>query len=106
MLEPLAEVDHASHQHELGADERLGDSDAEWRVGNVLRMENCGLEIDDGGEANVEIDRNGQKFPQFIDCPLLEICLRGTPAFHPNLQHYPVVANRPLDLLDAGLVDD
>jgi hypothetical protein len=72
LLTPFTEVNCVPDAHELGADQSLDSSDTEWREGYPVRLEDCGLEICEGGKADIEIGGNNQKFPQLIGCPLAE----------------------------------
>jgi hypothetical protein len=69
LLTPFTEVNCVPDAHELGADQSLDSSDTEWREGYPVRLEDCGLEICEGGKADIEIGGNNQKFPQLIGCP-------------------------------------
>src|SRR5215469_11947099 len=78
---PFTEMNCVPHAHELSEDQSLDGRDTEWREGYPVRLQDCGLEIRQGGEADVEIGGNNQKFLQFVDCSLAE----GTLYFGANL---------------------
>jgi hypothetical protein len=61
-LEPFANVKRASHQDEFGADQGLGEGEAERREGNAMRLQNRRLQISDRGEADPQISRDNGEF--------------------------------------------
>jgi len=62
-LMPFTEVNCVPNAHELRADQSLDSSDTEWRERHPVCLQDCGLEICEGGKADIEIGRNNQKFP-------------------------------------------
>jgi hypothetical protein len=60
---PFTEVNCVPYAHELGADQGLDSGDTEWGEGYPVRLQDGGLEICQGGKADIEIGGNNQKFP-------------------------------------------
>src|SRR5580693_124786 len=64
-LETLAKVERSSDQHKFGADQGLHRGESKRRKRDALRLENGGFQICERAKADVEIERNDDKFPQF-----------------------------------------
>ena len=70
--ESFSDVENTSHQHELGANGCLDYCKAQMRVSDTVRLQNRSFEIDHCREANIEIGRQDDEFPQFFACFIAE----------------------------------